>query len=109
MHAVRAFRAFAALALVVGTLGSDTASAAGAIDVTGINDDAAYRIEIPANWNGDLVLYSHGYVAPGAANPPTDVGDPLTGAYLKSQGYALAGSAYSSTGWAVKDALHDQI
>jgi pimeloyl-ACP methyl ester carboxylesterase len=37
------------------------------------------------------------------------VGDPLTGKYLLDNGYALAGSAYSSTGWAVKDALHDQI
>ena len=37
------------------------------------------------------------------------MGDPLTGKYLLDNGYALAGSAYSSTGWAVKDALHDQI
>jgi pimeloyl-ACP methyl ester carboxylesterase len=75
----------------------------------GVIGGAAYRIRIPANWNGVLALYSHGYVTPGSANPARDVGDELTGAYLLSQGYALAGSSYSTTGWAVKEALHDQI
>jgi pimeloyl-ACP methyl ester carboxylesterase len=35
--------------------------------------------------------------------------DPLTGGFLMSQGYAVAGSAYRSTGWAVEDALQDQM
>src|SRR5512133_1352148 len=26
-------------------------------------DGGAYRIEIPDNWNGELVLWAHGYVA----------------------------------------------
>ncbi|HYL12143.1 MAG TPA: hypothetical protein VEV41_03860, partial [Terriglobales bacterium] len=25
-------------------------------------DGASYLIEVPANWNGTLLLYSHGYV-----------------------------------------------
>ena len=29
-------------------------------------DGATYLIEVPANWNGTLFLYSHGYVTPGA-------------------------------------------
>jgi hypothetical protein len=36
-------------------------------------DGATYLIEVPANWNGTLFLYSHGYVAPGAANPAAGV------------------------------------
>jgi alpha-beta hydrolase superfamily lysophospholipase len=85
------------------------ARAAGAQTLTGSIDGAAYLIQAPANWNGTLVLYSHGYVAPGQANPAQDVGDPVTGQWLLNNGYALAGSSYSQTGWALQQAFHDQI
>src|SRR5919198_49837 len=102
-------RIVAILVLALGSVGSQTAVAAGPVTDQGSIEGAAYKIEIPANWNGNLVLYSHGYVVPGNPNPARDVGDPVTGEFLMSQGYALAGSAYRSTGWAVQDALHDQI
>jgi len=72
---------------------------------------ALFTISVPSNWNKTktLVLYSHGYVFPGQPNPAPDVGDPLTGAALLSQGYALAGSSYSKTGWALQQAFQDQI
>jgi pimeloyl-ACP methyl ester carboxylesterase len=73
-------------------------------------DGAAYLIQCPAGaWNGTLFLYSHGYVTPGSANPAQDVGDPATGAWMLSHGYALAGSSYATTGWAIQQALPDQI
>ena len=72
-------------------------------------DGAAYLMEVPSNWNRTLVLYSHGYVSPGSPNPAYDVGDGMTGSYLLSRGYALAGSSYATTGWAVQQALPDQI
>jgi pimeloyl-ACP methyl ester carboxylesterase len=72
-------------------------------------DGAAYLIEVPSNWNGVLFLYSHGYVVPGSANPATDVGDPATRFFMLSSGFALAGSSYATTGWAVEQALPDQI
>ncbi len=72
-------------------------------------DGATYLIEVPAHWNKTLFLYSHGYVVPGSANPAADVGDPLTGDWLLSHGYALAGSSYATTGWAIASALSDQI
>jgi pimeloyl-ACP methyl ester carboxylesterase len=73
-------------------------------------DGAAYVIQCPAGpWNGTLFLYSHGYVVPGSANPAQDAGDPVTGAWLLSHGYALAGSSYATTGWAIQQALPDQI
>src|ERR1700683_3651720 len=62
-------------------------------------DGAADLIEVPATWNKTLSLYSHGYVAPGSANPADDVGDPVTGGWLLSHGFALAGSSYATTGW----------
>lgn len=72
-------------------------------------DGATYLIEVPSNWNGNLVLYSHGYVVPGSQNPAEDVGDPITGNYLLTNGYALGGSSYATTGWAIHEALPDQI
>ena len=72
-------------------------------------DGATYLIEVPANWNGTLFLYSHGYVTPGSSNPAQDVGDPFTRFFMLSSGYALAGSSYATTGWAIHEALPDQI
>jgi pimeloyl-ACP methyl ester carboxylesterase len=78
--------------------------------ITGtLPDGATYVIDVPANWNGGLFLFSHGYVLPGSQNPAYDYGDPYTGYYLLTEGYALAGSSYASTGWDVQDALPDQI
>src|SRR5580700_6194575 len=72
-------------------------------------DGATFLIEVPSNWNGTLFLYSHGYVVPGASNPATDVGDPLTRLFMLGKGYALAGSSYATTGWAIQQAIPDQI
>jgi len=71
-------------------------------------DGATYLIEKPANWNGTLLLYSHGMVAPGEDNPAVDAPDPLTGNFLLDHGYALAGSSYATTGFAMQEALDDQ-
>jgi pimeloyl-ACP methyl ester carboxylesterase len=73
-------------------------------------DGATFKIQCPAGaWNGTLFLYSHGYVVPGANNPAQDVADPVTGAWMLNHGFALAGSSYATTGWAIQQALPDQI
>jgi pimeloyl-ACP methyl ester carboxylesterase len=79
--------------------------------VTGtLKDGATWEIQCPAGtWNGTLFLYSHGYVVPGTNNPAQDVGDPVTGAWMLGHGFALAGSSYATTGWAIQQALPDQI
>jgi len=83
---------------------------AGVTTKTGtLANGATYLIEVPAKWNGTLFLYSHGYVVPGSANPARDVGDPFTRFFMLSSGYALAGSSYATTGWAIHEALLDQI
>ena len=79
---------------------------------TGVLDDGAtYKIDCPAGpWNGTLFLYSHGYVAPTAdTNPAQDAGDPVTASWLLAHGFALAGSSYATKGWAIHEALPDQI
>ncbi|HZD38671.1 MAG TPA: hypothetical protein VE664_08535 [Actinomycetes bacterium] len=71
-------------------------------------DGATWKAEVPANWNGTLLLYSHGYRFPGP-NPARDVGDPVTGAFLLDHGFALAGSSYAHTGWALEEGIGDQL
>jgi pimeloyl-ACP methyl ester carboxylesterase len=56
-----------------------------------------------------VFLYSHGYVAPGRTNPANDSPSPLISSWLLDHDYAIAGSSYSSTGWAIEDAFKDQI
>jgi pimeloyl-ACP methyl ester carboxylesterase len=85
-------------------------SAAAQQHITGtLPDGATYVIDVPPIWNGTLLLYSHGYVVPGSPNAAQDVGDPITGGYMLAAGYALAGSSYATTGWAVQQAIPDQI
>ncbi|HEX9036583.1 MAG TPA: hypothetical protein VF808_06280 [Ktedonobacterales bacterium] len=81
----------------------------GVCTVTGTSLGAAYLLEVPDSWNGALALYSHGYVAPGSPNPARDAGDPATRGWLLGHGYALAGSSYSTTGWALQQAFADQM
>src|SRR5207245_1283341 len=90
------------------------ASAGGVTTIMGTTTEASgltaqYKIEVPDPWNGTLVLYSHGYSF--GPSPATDVAadDPATKAWLLGHGYALAGSAYATSGWALQQALEDQI
>ena len=104
-----------ALAVVSACAGSSSAAAnprtapSGPRILTGTIGAAAYSIEVPLKWNGTLFLYSHGYVAPGRPNPANAAPDAGVAQWLLDGGYALAASAYSSTGWAVQDALGDQV
>src|ERR1700675_1057032 len=101
---------FALVPLVVLSFAGTARAQGGVTTHLGTLDDVhTYLIEVPANWNGTLFLYSHGYVVPGSPNPAQDVGDPFTRFFMLSSGYALAGSSYATTGWAIHEALQDQI
>ena len=59
---------------------------------------AFYKIRVPDNWNGDLVIWNHGFsLSP--IGPVTDLG-PLVDVQLL-QGYAVAASSYRMPGWAL--------
>lgn len=66
---------------------------------------ALYEIHKPANWNGDLLLYAHGFRDPALPVTLSDqdnfyaLRDQLVG-----QGYAVAYSSYSENGLAFQDA-----
>jgi len=90
---------------------SSCVNPSGTTTLQGTLGGAYYTIDVPSNWNGTLVLYSHGYVFANQPllNPAPDAGDPLTRATLLQEGYALAGSSYSRNGWALQQAFNDQI
>jgi hypothetical protein len=54
---------FDALAAAAG----DTVDNASTSRWAGVLEGAAYRIEVPASWNGRLVMYAHGYAGEGSA------------------------------------------
>ncbi len=59
---------------------------------------SVYRIETPANWNGELLLWAHGYRGQGTEvtteNPPAALRRTLI-----EQGYAWAASSFSENGY----------
>jgi hypothetical protein len=84
------------------------APAAPGTQVTGtLANGTVWIAEYPANWNGTLILYSHGFGPLTAADAP----DPNTKAALLADGYALAGSSYdpNNSEWALDTALGDQF
>src|SRR5262249_61457741 len=94
------------LPLILLLLSISSSAFAGVTTQTGtLPDGATFLIEVPSPWNGTLLLYSHGYVVPGSPNPARDVGDPGTRAFLLANGFALAGSSYAHTGWAIPQAF----
>jgi len=72
---------------------------------TGSINGAAFRVDIPDNWNGSLVVYCHGYAA-----EPGEFKEPKLAAFLAvftDQGFAVAQSGYAAGGWAVQEAAVD--
>jgi pimeloyl-ACP methyl ester carboxylesterase len=70
----------------------------------GVHSGAGYRIEVPENWNGELVVYSHGFRGSGLE---LTVSNPAIRAYLIRNGYAWAASSYSKNGYDVKEGVKD--
>ncbi|MGK3942463.1 alpha/beta fold hydrolase [Streptomyces caeruleatus] len=99
----------AALLLTLTTAPAATAADAGPTHVDGrLPSGATYMMDVPGTWNGTVLLFSHGYTS-GPANPAQDAPDEATKSLLLQGGYALIGSSYATTGWAVTDAVPDQL
>jgi pimeloyl-ACP methyl ester carboxylesterase len=73
---------------------------------TGNLGAAPYRIDVPENWNGDLVMFLHGYRPQGTPSPAPMPRDNLAEDFVRA-GYAFAASDYSRQGWAVAEAMAD--
>ncbi|MDX2042992.1 MAG: alpha/beta fold hydrolase [Acidobacteriota bacterium] len=68
---------------------------------------AAFRIELPAAGVKGLVMYCHGYQTVGSANNFENARAQALRKEFLSRGFAFAESAYSTQGWAVKEAVED--
>ncbi len=66
---------------------------------------AKFRVDIPENWNGGLVMYCHGYSP--VAGSFNEGKLPAVLAVFTAQGYALAQSGYAAGGWAIEEAVQD--
>src|SRR5215471_97755 len=72
---------------------------------TGIaSDGAAYRIEVPPQWNGTLVMYAHGFRGTGNV---VWVDEPQLRQYYVDHGYAWAASSYAINGYDPGDGVVD--
>ena len=115
MNGPRTRRLLIVLALVLTSAGASGMLAAGSATAspapehqTGtLPDGATWIADVPSDWNGTLLLYSHGYGPLNAADAP----DPTTKDALLGMGYALAGSSYDPNGswWALGSAVRDQF
>ncbi len=71
---------------------------------------AIYRYEVPLDWNGDLVMYAHGFRGciedpESGALEPIYVDNPPLREYYLARGYAWAASSYSKNCYDVKDGV----
>jgi hypothetical protein len=101
----------AACALLAAGITAPPAAAASGEFSGSLSDGTAWRAVVPDDWNGTLLLYSHGYQPSfaGPRAPATVAPNPATEQLLLEQGYALVGSTFESTGWAVPTAPGDQL
>lgn len=72
--------------------------------LTGIVRGAAYRIEVPLRWNGQLALFAHGYRGTGTT---VWVDEPTLRRYQIEHGFAWAASSYATNGYDVGQGARD--
>jgi hypothetical protein len=105
----RTWQALAASAVLVASLSMAPVTSADAASghFTGaLVDGSSWVADVPASWNGTLLLYSHGFGPLTAQDAPS----PAVGAALLARGYALAGSSYAPGSlWALGSAVDDQL
>lgn len=88
----------------------------GTCEPDGVQDSGAiYRVCLPqeTEWNGDLVIYCHGYIRPdGLVDLPEDqfcFGSLCIYELFNQFGYAFAATSYSTHGVAVREGVADTI
>jgi pimeloyl-ACP methyl ester carboxylesterase len=72
----------------------------------GQSGGSGYRIEVPDKWNGDLILYAHGYR--GTVPTLTITNLPIREVAIQ-QGYAWAASSYRANGYNPEEGVQDTL
>ena len=86
------------------TLATDAVDVATTSRWVGVLGVSGYRVEVPANWNGKLVMYAHGFAGNGNV---LSVNNPSIRRYLIQNGYAWAASSYSKNYYDVRAGVED--
>ncbi len=79
----------------------------------GVLQGAGYRLEVPADWNGELVVWAWGFT--GFCLEPDDPAcrlvarEPWIRRHLIESGYAWASSSLSTSGWAVSQGVLEYL
>ena len=95
-------------ATLVAGLVSPTAAPPSHVEGT-LPSGATYVMDVPADWNRTVLVYSHGYTPDGAPNPAQNAPGAQVRSALLDRGYALIGSSYAETGWVLEQAPPDQM
>ena len=72
----------------------------------GTQAGASWRIDVPANWNRELVVFYHGYSTTPVTFAANERLSPMFDPFL-ARGYAVIQSGYSQSGWAIEQAQAD--
>ncbi|ACU70944.1 conserved hypothetical protein [Catenulispora acidiphila DSM 44928] len=102
--------ALAAAALTVaagGTAGAAQAPPGGTF--TGTLNGAAYVVDVPAGWNGTVLLWNHAYEPPVTTPQDADADNPEVKTWLLAHGYALAGIHYPDVAFPTPGAVGDDL
>ena len=70
-------------------------------------ENAKYKIYLPENWNGGLVMYAHGYETIGEEG---EIFEEVIDDFMKiftSRGYAYAASNFRKQGLVIKEGIDD--
>lgn len=80
---------------------------------SGTINGANWIAEVPAAWNGTVLLWNHGIRLPTSTDRSAEIAplgtDGSAEDALLAKGYALLGSSYRSQGFAVRDAVNDDL
>ncbi|HEV8556278.1 MAG TPA: hypothetical protein VGR06_07775 [Actinophytocola sp.] len=110
MRLARILAPTALIAALLATGHSPAAATAAPSHVEGVlPDGATYVMDVPADWNHTVLLYSHGYTPQGVPNPARNAPGDAERTALLAQGYAMIGSSYAGNGWILEQALPDQL
>ncbi|MDX1701520.1 MAG: alpha/beta hydrolase [Melioribacteraceae bacterium] len=77
---------------------------------SGIIEGAEYFISIPEPWNGDLIIYAHGYYATTETWTPDDkIGDSFFSDIVNDMQYAYATTSYRANGLVIREGVWDLV
>ena len=79
------------------------------VNMEGVLNGADYKIRVPAGWNGTLLVYAHGYYGKFPDEPDAAPGGEAGENTLLTMGYAVAGTSFRGTGWAVKEGIQNTL